>query len=275
MTRIMKRPSRPLLLTNIHTLLALLCVVAIATGCSSDSVSTSDDAETTTSETTTSASTPLTTATTTTTTAATTMTTVATTLTEPSLPGEELESFPQSGDLLAVVGVAHDDVLNVRELPGIDQDIIATLSPTANSAIATGRARALPSSIWYELTVDGETGWSSSSFLAFLGGTDDATAEFLDGSELPQAETMVQLADIVAAEFASQEPASEIVQTVAPTVGDLGEITYDVIGIGDDSVIGFRLHIFATPLESGEGFGLGTIERTTLCGRGVTDELCR
>ena len=62
---------------------------------------------------------------------------------------------------------------------------------------------------------------------------------------------------------------------VAPAVGDLGEVTYDVIGLGDDSIGGWRLHVFGTPSASGEGFLLKTLEATTLCTRGVTtDGLC-
>ena len=51
-------------------------------------------------------------------------------------------------------------------------------------------------------------------------------------------------------------------------VGDLGEVTYDVIGFPDDSVTGVRLHVFGEP--SGNGFVLRTVESTTLCARGAT-----
>jgi len=57
-------------------------------------------------------------------------------------------------------------------------------------------------------------------------------------------------------------------------VGDLGDTTYDVIGLGDDAQLGWRLHVFGTPSESGEGFFLKSIERTLLCGRGVSDGFC-
>ena len=92
--------------------------------------------------------------------------------------------------------------------------------------------------------------------------------------ETPSAETMLDLGLIVAEALASDEPASRIVMSVAPTVGDLGEVTYDVVGIGDDSVLGFRLHVFATPDEGGEGFVLKSVEQTVLCGRGLSGELC-
>ena len=85
---------------------------------------------------------------------------------------------------------------------------------------------------------------------------------------------LVRVVVIVAESLASEEPPSRIVMSVAPTVGDLGEVTYDVVGIGDDAVRGFRLHVFATPDEGGEGFVLKSVEQTVLCGRGLSGVLC-
>ena len=85
---------------------------------------------------------------------------------------------------------------------------------------------------------------------------------------------MTDLGRVVAEALASDEPPSRIVMTVSPTVGDLGEVTYDVVGLGDDALRGFRLHVFGTPSESGEGFVLRSVEQTLLCGRGVNAGLC-
>lgn len=250
-----------------------------AAACSSGSDDAGDDSTTSStvddgSSTTTSSSTTTPDGSTSTTDGSTTSTTGGTT----TLPGEPWDGFTDAGDVLAVLGVAHDDVLNVREIPGNDGEIIATLEPTANDLVATGEARMLSQSLWYEVTVDGSggpvTGWVSVSFVAFEGATDDATAEFLDGGPIPEAETMQDLGELVAAGFASTDPASDIVQSVAPTVGDLGEVTYDVVGLGDDAGAGYRLHVFGTPTEGGEGFALKSIERTSYCLRGVVGELC-
>ena len=153
---------------------------------------------------------------------------------------------------------------------------MAELAPTADDAVATGRARLLPSSIWYEVTVGSVTGWARSSYLGFIAATDDATAEFLRSSAPPRAETMRDLGELVAKGFApaDPEPGLRIVQSTPASVGDLGEISYDVIGIADDSTAGYRLHLFATPDGGGEGFVLRSIERTTFCWRGTTGELC-
>ena len=59
-----------------------------------------------------------------------------------------------------------------------------------------------------------------------------------------------------------------------PAVGDLGEITVEVVGLADDSVFGYRLHVFAHPHEDGEGFTLKSVERTLLCARRVSGDLC-
>lgn len=175
-----------------------------------------------------------------------------------------------------VVGVAHDDVLNVRAAPGVEAPIVTELPPTG-SATATGRARLLEGSGgWYELEGGGITGWANARYLALPGQVTDVTSEVVEarGGDLPQAETMLDLGEAVAATRASEEPASDVVMTVAPTVGDLGEVTLDVIGLGDDAIHGERLHVFGTPTEGGEGFVLKSVEMTLLCGRGVSDGLC-
>ena len=214
---------------------------------------------------------------TTTTTTTTTVPPTTTTTTEPpptttTLPGEPIDLFWQEGDVLGVVGVAFDDVLNVRDVPA--GEIVATLDPLADDVVTTGRARSLPTSIWLELTRDGSTGWASVRFLAYIGATVDGTASVVAAlGGIPTAETMLDLGLLVAESQASEEPPSDIVVSVAPTVGDLGEVTYDVIGLGDDAVFGVRLHVFGAP--DGEGFSLMSVEITALCSRGVTpDGLC-
>jgi hypothetical protein len=184
--------------------------------------------------------------------------------------------FPEAGDVLGVVGVAHDDVLNVRAVPGAEATIVGTLEPLADDVVALGRSRQLPGSIWTEVQAGGATGWVSSSFVAYLGGVDDITSQVIeDIGETPVAETMTSLGLLAAATLATDDPPSRIVMVAPPTVGDLGEVTYDVIGVGDDAVRGKRLHVFGQPSEDGESFILKSVESTTLCGRGVTEDgLC-
>lgn len=208
----------------------------------------------------------------------------ATTTTTPSpapttppttLPGEPIDIGPRQGDVLAVIGVAHDDVLNVRLGPGTDQPIVTTLDPLADDVVALGNTRSLPQSIWVEVEANGMTGWVSLAFVGYLGQTTDETAAIIDRlGATPEAETMLDLGLRVSGLLASDEPPSLIVMSVAPSVGDLGEVTFDVVGLGDDALRGYRLHLFATPSESQEGFVLKSVEQTILCGRGVSDGLC-
>lgn len=192
------------------------------------------------------------------------------------LAGEPFDGPPLNGApaTLDVIGVAADDVLNVRAGPGVDAEIVATLPPLTTDVRATGAARLLPGSIWLELEVDGTTGWANSSYLAFLGGTDDITARLLDQlDERPSAPTLEELAREVAALVASTDPPSEVVISDGPSVGDLGEVTVDVVGLGDDAGRGFRLVVFAT--QDDDGFTLRTVESTDLCARGTTgDGVC-
>jgi hypothetical protein len=244
--------------------LSLSALALILAACSGSG----GEATTTTSEATTTTTAPVTT------TAPETTTTVPeTTTTGPA--GDPVDFGPREGDSVAVIGVAHDDVLNLRSGPGADQDILAEIPNTYDGLVALGNTRDLGDSFWIEVDYDGTTGWVHFSYIGYLGVTTDETAAVIaELGEGPYAETMLDIGAIVASTFASDdEPESEIVLSVAPTVGDLGEVTYDVIGIGDDAVRGFRVHVFGQPDD--ETFGLMAVEVTVLCGRGVTgDGLC-
>lgn len=203
-----------------------------------------------------------------------TTTTTSETTTTTSPAGEPVDFGPREGDTVAVIGVAHDDVLNLRVGPGADSEIVAEIPNTFAGLTALGNTRDLGESFWIEVEYEGTTGWVHFSFIGYIGVTDDMTAAVLEElGDGPVAETMADIGLAVAETFASDEPASEIVMVVAPTVGDLGEVTYDVIGIGDDAVRGFRVHVFGQPAD--ETFEIKSVEVTTLCGRGVTEDgLC-
>ena len=223
------------------------------------------------------------------------------------LPGEPLELGPPAGTGLAVVGIRYDSALNFRDGPngtviarldnvmdgGRDpavyvrqpnsDDIITTVD-LRNGVVATGNTRQLPTTVWHELRVGDLLGWASGTFLAPAGSTKDATAEVVDSlGELPVADTMGELGLAVAQTMASQEPQPSVVVSGAPGFsGDLGQVTIDIVGIGDDSVRGFRLVVFAHPAENRTEddpgpFTLKSVERTVLCHshRGASEEgLC-
>ncbi len=179
-----------------------------------------------------------------------------------TLPGDAIDFGPRAGDRLMVIGVSYDDVLNLRELPGY------------GDLIATGNTRDIDRSFWTQVDFEGTSGWVHMGFVGFEGGTEDLTALVVDRlGDRPVAETMNELGLVVAEVFASDDPQSEVVKVVEESVGDLGEVTFDVIGLGDDAVRGIRLHLFAEPTDS--GFTLRTVEVTNICGRGVaTEGLC-
>ncbi len=227
---------------------------------------------------------PSTTATTTsgansTTPSAPTTTTVPTTTlpatTTSTLAGTEVEFGPAKGDVLGVVGVRYDDVLNLRSGPGIDVPTIDTVDPTFEHLVAIGQTRLLPSgSLWINVDHAGTVGWVHLSFVAYIGSVDDATALVVAAlGEIPTASSMEELGLLVAGVFASTDPPSRTVMTVMPTMGDFGEVAYDVIGLGDDATLGYRLHVFGQVVD--DVLGLYSVERTELCARGVTgDGLC-
>ena len=206
-------------------------------------------------------------------------------LPDSELPGTNFDLSPVPGAVLSVIGVAHDDVLNLRRAPGTDQPIVGQLDNLADDLVASGRARMLSSSIWWEVTTaDGSIGWVSSSFTARRGPVFDHTSVVVDliGS-IPSAETMLELGEIVANSVsfsALDDPdiPTRVVLAIPPTVGDLGEVTYDAVGLADDSSVGMRLHVFGQPLESGEGFSLKSVEATDMCdpvrGDSPPGELC-
>lgn len=205
---------------------------------------------------------------------------VATT-TVPPTTGPVGESFefwvpvPSEGAIVGVVGVSYDDMLNVRSGPDVTFDVIAALEPTQMGIAGTGEGWQLPSgSVWWRIDADGVVGWANQRFLSRLGGVDDLTSFVVSKlGDVPFAETMSDLGAIVAATFADVDSGSDVVVSVAPTLGDLGEVTYDVTGLGDDSLGGYRLHIFGLPTDIG-GFSLMAVEATTMCQRGVSGSLC-
>jgi len=192
------------------------------------------------------------------------------------LPGEVIEIYPYEGASLAVVGVERDDTLAVRTGPGTDFDVVTELSPLATGVIATGHNRQVTDAIWAEVEAEGGTGWADVRYLLQLGATDDVTESLVDADgQLPAGETMVDVAGAVAERRASTEPPSRTAVIEDPEVGELGSITVDVIGLGDDALGGERLHILAEPVPEGEAFVVQSVQRLALCSRGVTDDgLC-
>ena len=225
------------------------------------------------------------------------------------LPGEPYEFGPPAGAGLAVVGVAHDSALNVRDVPNGEiiarldnvmdgvrdpvlivrhagsDDIIATLD-LRQGVVATGNARKLPTTIWYDVRIGDLVGWASGAYLAPLGADRDATAEVVEAlGETPTADTLRDIGLLVSGVFASSgEVQSRTTVSSRPGVFEaVGDITLDVLGLPDDAVRGYRVNITAdagaedwTQDDAGP-FTLRSVTVTPICDthRGVTEEgLC-
>ena len=222
-----------------------------------------------------------------------------------ALPGEPYEFGPSAGAGLAVVGVAHDSALNVRDVPNGEiiarldnlmdgvrdpavyvrepnsDDIIATVD-LQSGIVATGNTRQLPTTIWYELRVGDLVGWASGTYLGPLGADRDATAEVVEAlGGTPTADTLSDLGVQVSALFASTgEVQSRTTISSRPGVFEaLGDITLDVLGLPDDAVRGYRINITAdagaedwTQDDAGP-FTLRSVTVTPICDshRGVSE----
>ena len=248
----MKRPLRTALLAA--TLLVAACGDDDDVSSDTTTTTTTADATSTTGEATTSSST--------------------TSAAPGDLPGEVIDIFPYEGAELGVVGVAHDDTLNVREGPGTSFDVVTELAPTAVGITATGHVRDVGDAFWTEVDTSDGTGWVNVRFVSQLGSTDDVTAEVEGDGGLPSAASVLDAGLAVAERRASQEPPSDIVVVSAPSAGDLGEVTIDVIGFGDDAVGGERLHVFTASEDGGATHRVRSVERTLLCTRGVDGGAC-
>ena len=225
------------------------------------------------------------------------------------LPGESYEFGPPAGAGLAVVGVAHDSALNVRDIPNGEviarldnvmdgvrdpavytrqadsDDIIATVD-LQSGIVATGNTRKLPTTIWHELRVGDLLGWASGSYLAPLGADRDAAAEVVEAlGGTPTADTLTDLGLQVSALFASTgEVQSRTTVSSRPGVFEaVGDVTLDVLGLPDDAVRGYRVNITADAgaedwtQEDAGPFTLRSVTVTPICDshRGVSEEgLC-
>ncbi len=262
-----------------QTMVAVLGILIAACGSPSvgapETTTTAVETTTTTEAPTTTTEAPTTTLEPTTTTVAETTTTISASPTTTVLGGEPVDMGPSAGAVLSVIGVRHNDVLNLRARPGADQPIVGRIPPTYDNLVARGATRMLPVFFWTKARYQGIEGWVNMRYVAYLGSTDDVTFQVIeDFGERPEASTMAELGRMVAEWAASDDPPSDIVMVVNEEGGDLGEVTFDVVGLGDDALRGVRLHVFAESLDG--HFHLRTLEQTIFCdaARGVDEGSC-
>ena len=177
--------------------------------------------------------------------------------------------------VLAVVGIGYDSTLNVREEPG--GQIVARLDSAATGIVPTGTRQEVSDVLWHEVHAAGVVGWVSGDYVTPLGATVDTTTQIVARlGQTPSAANLAALGRTVAGAVASEEPESRVRISGEPTVGELSEVTMDVVGQPDDSIRGFRLRVFATRNSDGT-FTLRNVEGTVMCyiDRGVSAQgLC-
>lgn len=177
--------------------------------------------------------------------------------------------------VLAVVGIGYDSTLNVREEPG--GQIVTKLDSAATGIVPTGTRQEVSGVLWHEVHAAGVIGWVSGDYVTPLGATADTTTEIVARlGQTPSAANLAALGRAVAGAVASEEPESRVRISGEPTVGELSEVTMDVVGQPDDSIRGFRLRVFATRNSDGT-FTLRNVEGTVMCyiDRGVSAQgLC-
>jgi hypothetical protein len=150
--------------------------------------------------------------------------------------------------------------------------VVATLDPIAAGVETTGRIWE-SETWWIEVTAEGSTGWASLRLLAGRDGTRDVTSQVVTTlGDRPTSDTMSDLGQTVAESRVSGPETASIVMSVAPTEGDLGEVTFDVVGLSDDSVKAERLQVFGQPTGSDQGFSLKSVESTSFCARGAPSD---
>ena len=202
-----------------------------------------------------------------------TTTTIPSTLEIGDWEGELIEFGPTNGARLLVVGVRYNDVLNVRDGPGADHGVITTLEPVSTQPLALGMTWLRPESAWYAIDIDGVQGWASAQFLSQRAGIFDVTATVVERmGEVPESGSLIELGMSIARAYASEDPPSTIEQPAGVIIGEVGEITIDVIGLGDDAVAGYRLRIVADDVDG--RWVLSNVEATVLCSRGVAEDRC-
>lgn len=181
-----------------------------------------------------------------------------------TLSGAEAESTFTTGDVVAVIGAADDVTHWLVGLPGdeITGGVVRELQPTETGLVALGIAWKVEDVLWERLRLGEHEGWFPRPMLGFIGEPDDVTALFVGVSS--------ESVEDLGAEIAAEIEAAEVV--LVDEVGRL-EVVYDVIGLEDDPVAGYRIRIVAS--EEAGRFTPALVERTPLCSHGIGgDGLC-
>ncbi len=201
---------------------------------------------------------------------------------------DPLGPVPARGTALDVVGVEGSDVLNFRLRPDPSSRVLATAAPALEGfpqkpIVATGVGQMFGTSLWWQVTIDGQTAWANQAFLGMLGVTSDIFTQLEATMPSLEAETIQALADAVAqARSGAPEATEAVVLELIGVDAPSSLATIDVIGIGDDAAKGERIFLDLFNIRDIDatefvilGYRITGATATDICGRGITaDDLC-
>lgn len=187
------------------------------------------------------------------------------------LPGRKVETRVGKGEVLLGIGIPYDAELALRQVPDPDAPSVTGVAPLSD-VTATGQSRRVPDTgVWHEVESSGATGWVPASSLAWRGQTTDETSAMVRslGKRLKGTD-MADLGRKIARASSFNDPTSgsKVTVSAAPTDGDPGQVTLDITGVPDDSIVAVRLQVLGSPNDDG-GYTTKSVELTYLCGRGV------
>lgn len=182
-----------------------------------------------------------------------------------------------------------DGGLNMRDGAGPTATVINTF-PRGNELITRGECEVVAGRDWWLVaTTDGsQDGWVAARFLSDepLSQLDDFTPGVADpindtDNVGVSAETLDELVELIAQSYGFDENLS-VFEVAEPTAADAvgGEASYQLTGLGDDSVNGYMLDLsfsFDREEDGGEitGYTATRVTASALCTRAVSDDgLC-
>ena len=193
----------------------------------------------------------------------------------PTVAGQVIElEQPEIQVEAVLIGVSSTETIMVHALPGLDQPLAGDV-PAATSIEPMGEAFETEDGlVWWQVPAGTVQGWIQPN-VAYRGPaqniTDQVMPNFADEGPFDSAE---EAALAVAKQIAADRGASDIivVSTTEIESPPSATVTVDLLGLGDDSLAGFRPIV-----ASGQATGWqpASIIQASLCTRGVTaDGLC-
>lgn len=193
----------------------------------------------------------------------------------PTVAGQVIEvDEPEVAAETVFVGISIDDVVEVRALPGLDQPLAGDVSPGTAVEPMGQVFETEDGLVWWQVRAGTIQGWIQPS-IAYRGPAVDMTDDVL--ADLDAAVTFGSAEDAsaeIAQMMAEAEGASRVVVVNKTEIEGTGSttITTDLLGLQDDSVLGYRVIIAAA---GSSGWRPASVIRAPLCARGVTpDGLC-